>query len=171
MCRESNDHLKKLEEEKLKPIPVQDIQLDNSPKPVMDTHLEPKPLDFNTPQSRKRCSGSFMGTLSTPATPLNSDLGRCRDQPRKELMEPNMDDYPVDATEEEQRRYIRKKNTERWCYNKLAGADAANYRQAELNRVKSYNPKKKNTQDVDESSQDTDTECQKKLSRERQKYT
>ena len=170
MCRESNDRLKKLEEEKLKPKPVQDIQLVGSSKPVMDTHLEPKTLDFNTPQSRKRCSGSFMGTTSTPATPLNSDcisdvdslssentytsvtpdmqklnLGRCRGRPRKELMEPNMDDYPVDATEEEQRRYICKKNTERWHYNKLASADAANYRQAELNRVKSYNQKKKNT--------------------------
>ena len=127
MCRESNDRLKKLEEEKLKPIPVQDIQLVGSSKPVMDTHLELKILDFNTPKSRKRCSGSFMGTPSTPATPLNSDrisdvdslssentymsvtpdmqklnLGRCRGWPRKELVEPNMDDYPVDATEEEQ---------------------------------------------------------------------
>ena len=95
------------------------------------------------------------------------NLGRHRVWPRKELVEPNMDDYPVNATEEEQRRYIHKKNTERWRYIKLASADAANYSQAELNRVKSYNQKKKNTQDVDESSQDTDTECQKKLSQER----
>ena len=133
-----NDRLKKLEEEKLKPIPVKDIQLVVFSKPVMDTHLELKTLDFNTPQSMKRHSGSFMGTPSTPATPLNSDhisdvdslsskntytsvtpdmqklnLGRCRGQPRKELMEPNMDDYPVNATEEEQQRYIHKKNTER----------------------------------------------------------
>ena len=77
-----------------------------------------------------------------------------------------MDDFPFGAMEEEQRKYIRKKNTERWRYNKLMGSEAASYRQSELNRVNSYNKKKKTAKESD-SSHDTDSDRQKKLSRER----
>ena len=98
------------------------------------------------------------------------NLGKRRGQPRKELVKPTMDDFPFGASEEEQCRYICKKNTEKWHYNKLVGSDAASYRQAEINHVNSYNRKKKSKQvdaEQSESSQDTDVEHQKKLSRER----
>ena len=152
--------------------------------------MQPKGLDFNTPQSVK--GARVFGTPSTPATPhqgsdrmsdvdsLSSEntntsvtpdmqklnLGKRRGRPRKELVEPNMDDFPFGATEEEQRKYIRKKNTERWRYNKLMGSEAASYQQSELNRVNSYNKKKKTAKESD-SSHDTDSDRQKKLSRER----
>ena len=98
------------------------------------------------------------------------NLGKRRGQPRKELVEPTMDDFPFGASKEEQCRYICKKNTEKWHYNKLVGSDAASYRQAEINRVNSYNRKKKSKQvdaEQSESSWDTDVKHQKKLSRER----
>ena len=98
------------------------------------------------------------------------NLGKRRGRPRKELVKPTMDNFPFGASKEEQCRYIRKKNTEKWCYNKLVGSDAASYGQAEINRVNTYNRKKKSKQgdgEQSESSQDTDVEHQKKLSRER----
>ena len=54
-----------------------------------------------------------------------------------------MDDFLYGASEEEQRKYICKKNTERWRYNKLISAEAATYRQSELKRVNTYNENKK----------------------------
>ena len=188
--RESNNCIKKLEEEKSSQ-PV--TQSQPTPPTQFQSHLQPKGLDFNTPQSVKGAHvGSVFGTPSMPATPhqgsdhmsdvdsLSSEntntsvtpdmqklnLGKRRGRPRKELVEPNMDDFPFGATEEEQRKYIRKKNTERWRYNKLMGSEAASYRQSELNRVNTYNKKKKTVKESD-SSHDTDSDRQKKLSRER----
>ena len=156
-------------------------------------HLQPKGLVFNTPQSGKGShAGSITDTPGTPATPLQSSerisdvdslssentsvtpemqnlsIGKRRGRPRKKLVEPNMDDFPFGASEAEQRKYIRKKNTERWRYNKLMGAEAASYRQSELKRVNTYNENKKKTmKEESESSQETDSERQKKLSRDR----
>ena len=186
---DSNERIKKLEDEKSStPLSSQP-----TPPPQFQPHLQPKGLDFNTPQSGKGHGvGSIIVTPSTPATPQQSsdrmsdvdslssentntsvtpdmqklNLGKRRGRPRKELVEPNMDDFPYGASEEEQRKYIRKKNTERWRYNKLKGTDAATYRQSELDRVNSYNKKKKNRKG-DDSGQETDSDRQKKLSRDR----
>ena len=187
---DSNDRIMKLEDEKSS-TPTRDSQ--PTPPSHFQPHLQPKGLDFNTPKSSKgHHAGSLTATPSTPATPLQSSdrmsdvesissentnssvtpdmqklsLGKPRGRPRKQLVEPNMDDFPYGASEEEQRKYIRKKNTERWRYNKLMGSDAATYRQSELNRVNTYNKKKKSTKEND-SLNDTDSDRQKKLSRAR----
>ena len=159
--------MKKLEEEKSKPSPSPSPppQLEKgsiTPVPAsFGSHLQPKGLDFNTPQSRKRSHSAMVntpstGTFVTPqhdrpsdvdslssentnssVTPdmLKLNLGKRRGRPRKELVEPTMDDFPFGPSKEEQHRYIRKKNTEKWHYNKLVGSDAASYRQAEINCV------------------------------------
>ena len=187
---DSNDRIKKLEEEKSS-TPSQGSQ--PTPLAHFQPHLQPKGLDFNTPQSAKQPRvGSLIVTPSTPATPQQSSdrmsdveslssentntsvtpdmqklsLGKPRGRPRKPLVGPNMDDFPYGASEEEQRKYIRKKNTERWRYNKLIGSDAATYRQSEINRVNTYNKKKKKDKG-DDSPEDTDSDRQKKLSRAR----
>ena len=186
---DSNERIKKLEDEK------SSTPLSSQPTypPLFQPHLQPKGLDFNTPQSAKgHRVGSLIVMPSTPATPQQSsdrmsdvdslssentnmsvtpdmqklNLGKRRGRLRKQLVEPNMDDFPFGASEEEQRKYIRKKNTERWRYNKLKGTDAATYHQSELDRVNSYNKKNKNRKG-DDSGQDTDSDRQKKLSRDR----
>ena len=181
--------MKKLEEEKAE---AADVPPQSQPTPPLSVgdHLQPKGLNFTTPSARR--TRSVQMTPSTPATPsqyserlsdvesLSSEntsvtpdmqklnIGKRRGRPRKELVQPNMDDFPYDASKEEQQRYIRKKNTEFWRYKKLAGSDAATYRQAELDRVNTYNKnKKKQKEPDDETSQDTDSDRQKKLSRER----
>ena len=66
-----------------------------------------------------------------------------------------MHDFPFEGSQEEQKHYIAKKNTEMWCYKKLTGADSAEYRKKEVERVKTYQQRKKReaeeTDDLSES--------------------
>ncbi|MCG8623860.1 MAG: hypothetical protein MJE68_17945 [Proteobacteria bacterium] len=154
--------------------------------------LQPKVLNFSTPVSATRRRGQLTSTPQmlppTPSTPAserfsdveslssentsvtpdmsNLSLGKKRGRPRKELVQPSMDDFPYGASEAEQKKYIRKKNTEFWRYQKLSGKDSASYRQSELERVKMYHKKKKEQLDADKS-EETDSDHQKKLGRER----
>ena len=103
-------------------------------------HLVPQQLEFSTPRMQGSYAYNSMAPLtpSTPATPGNSSkmsdvesldsndttsvtpdfsrlkLGRSRGRPRKELIQPNMDDFPKDGTDTEKEKYIRKKTTELW---------------------------------------------------------
>ena len=55
-----------------------------------------------------------------------------------------MDDFPVDGTDEEKTRYIKKKTLEMYHYKKLTGNDGGrSYRESENVRVKDYNKRKK----------------------------
>ena len=149
-------------------------------------HFQPKSL-FTTPQSKK---ASAAGSPNTPASivevsdvetlSVSSDhssvtpelgklsLGRGRGRPRKELIKPNFDDFPIDGTDEEQKRYVKKKRTELWRFNKLTGSGASEYRQSELERVKGYQEKKKKTSECSASASDeSGSEHKRKLSRAR----
>ena len=65
-------------------------------------------------------------------------LGRGHGRPHKQLVKPTFDDFPIEGSEQEQKRYIKKKCTEMWRYNKLMGSDALDYQQSELEHVKGY---------------------------------
>ena len=56
-----------------------------------------------------------------------------------------MDDFPFNASQEEKSRYVRKKTTEVWRFNKLTSEASVEYRKAENERVKAYLDKKKET--------------------------
>ena len=75
-----------------------------------------------------------------------------------------MDDFPVHGSAEEKQKYIHKKTTELWRFNKLSSDQSSEYRKAENARVKAYNKKQKTIQS-DQSQSDSDHK--KKLSRER----
>ena len=159
-------------------------------------HLPPQQLEFSTPHIKD--SSIYHGmtplTPSTPATPGNSSkisdvesldsndttsvtpefskmkLGRGHGRPRKALVEPNMDDFPQDSTEEEKDRYIYKKTMELWHFKKLTSANSVEYRAKENARVKEYQKSRKGkNKSADDStmSNDEETEWKKKLSRAR----
>ena len=110
-------------------------------------------------------------TSGTSCTPDMSKLsiGHGRGRPSKQLVKPNYDDFPIEGTEEEQKKYIKRKRTEVWRYNKLMSSDSSEYRQSELNRVKEYQQKKKKETEASSSdeSRDSSTEYKRKLSQER----
>ena len=184
--RESNKRLKALEEEKEQLKAIAGMP---TPPPNVNTstpqHLQPKSL-FTTPQSST--GGSVTGTPQTPGSNLeisdidslsvSSDhssvtpdmsklcLGRGRGRPRKQLVKPTFEDFPLDASEEDQKKYIKKKRTEMWRYNKLCSSDASQYRQSELERVRDYQ-KKKNKGSGGSASKNSGSEHKKQLSRAR----
>ena len=157
--------------------------------------LKPTGLDFTTPRSssHKRRETSVLMTPSTPETPatpgqgsnildvesLGSEansvmpemsklnLGRSRGRPRKVVEKPNMDDFPFDGSQEEQKRYLAKKNTEMWRYKKLTGVDSAEYLKAEAQRVKIYQQRKKREAEETNDSSESSKEWQRKQQRDR----
>ena len=155
--------------------------------------LLPKELNFATPSTQssshsRRSSKSVFDTptsvpetpettqnmsdiesLSSEATSLTLDMssmniGKKRRRPRKQVEVPKIDDFPVHGSAEEKRKYICKKTTELWRFNKLSSDQSSEYRKAENARVKAYNKKQK-TIKSDQSQSDSDHK--KKLSRER----
>ena len=146
----------------------------NTPK----LHLTPKQLEFATPQEKtdlKKVLNSPTSSVTSDVSSLSSTsvtpdfaklaLGRGRGRPRKALERPKTDDYPVDGTEEEKDRYVKKKNTELWRYRKLSSESSAEYRAAENKRVKAYNRRKK--AESGKVSSESDSDRKKLLSRER----
>ena len=124
----------------------------NTPK----SQLIPKQLEFASPPEK----AGQKKVLDSPASSVNLDissltstsvtpdfaklaLGRGRGRPRKALELPKTGDYPVDGTEVEKDKYIKKKNTEVWHFHKLSSESSAEYRAGEYKRVKAYQKKKK----------------------------
>ena len=134
--------------------------------------MTPKQLSFASPQDKTNSPSSSVisdvsSLSSTSVTPdfAKLALGRRRGRPRKVLELPKTDDYPVDGTEEEKDKYIKKKNTELWRFRKLSLESCAEYRAAENERVKAYNKKKKD--EASKVSSESDSDRKKLLSRER----
>ena len=152
--------------------------------------LKPKGLDFTTPRSSS-CKSRETFVLMTPSTPetpatpgqgsnisdvesLGSEassitpemsklnLGRSRGRPRKVVEKPNMDDFPLDGSQEEQKHYLAKKNTEMLRYKKLTGVDSAEYWKAEAQRVKTYQQRKKREAEETDDSTESSKERQRK---------
>ena len=156
--------------------------------------LQPKSL-FTTPRSSSRSASRSTSLAGTPQTPSNLDisdtesmssgqnsvtsvtpdmgnltLGRSRGRPCKALVKATYEDFPIEASEEEQKRYIKKKRTELWRYNKLTGSGSSDYRKSELSRVKEYQKKKKDTEggaSASDESRDSSSEHKKQLSHAR----
>ena len=162
---------------------------DSTPKP----NLQPNRLDFSTPTTSIRKRRMKIATPVTPSMPDTNrmsdiesldasskagssvssmtpdlaklSLGRGRGRPRKEVVKLTMEDSPLDGTKEEQKKYIARKRTKLWRYNKLMGCDSAEYREKELKCVKSYQRKRKiDEKDSEEMSTDSQSEHKKELS-------
>ena len=102
---------------------------------------------------------------NTNATPdmAGMSLGRGRGRPRKIQQPPNMDDFPVDGTDEEKTKYIKKKTSEMYRYKKLTGPDGGQaYRISENARVKDYHKRKKEDDSQDETCSTDDSQSKKK---------
>ena len=115
-------------------------------------------------------ASSEAGSSATSMTPdlAKLNIGRGRGRPRKEIVKPTMEDFPLDRTEDEQKKYIVRKRTEMWRYKKLSSCDSAEYREKELKRVKTYQKKRKvEEKDSEEISTDSQSEHKKELSRQR----
>ena len=136
--RSSNERLKVLEDKKAQAIAAQKAvkKANSMPTPPPDhntpQHLQPKSL-FTTSKSSSSRNTSNAGTPQAPfveildiesissehtsgtsCTPDMSKLsiGRGRGRPHKQLVKPNYDDFPIEGTDEEQKKYIKKKRTE-----------------------------------------------------------
>ena len=150
----------------------------------MPLHLARKSL-FTTPQSKQSSAfgspptpGSTVEISDIDALSVSSDhssvtpdmsqlsLGHGRGRPRKELVKPTFDDFPIEGTEEEQKRYVKKKRMEIWRYKELSGSSASEYRQSELERVRDYQEKKKKGSEGS-ASDESGSEHKRKLSRAR----
>ena len=60
-----------------------------------------------------------------------------RGRPRKIPLPPTYDDFPHDGCTEE-KKWQKRKNTEKWRYEKLMSSEAAEYRENEKRRVTKY---------------------------------
>ena len=89
---------------------------------------------------------------SLPATPSSSISGSPapsvekvpkRGRPHKEIQPPSYDDFPIHGSVEEQKHWMKVKNTQYWRYTKLTGPEGEEYRKRESAHVsKAYNKKK-----------------------------
>ena len=109
---------------------------------------EINPLPCGTPTS----SVSPGSVASVASTGKVSKRGR----PRKDVQPLSFDDFPVTGTGEEQKHWLKVKNTAYWWYAKLSGPDGEDYRKKESARVQKY--QKKKDQDLQESSNGNDEE-------------
>ena len=109
---------------------------------------EINPLPCGTPTS----SVSPGSVASVASTGKVSKRGR----PRKDVQPPSFDDFPVTGTAEEQKHWLKVKNTAYWWYAKLSGPDGEDYQKKESARVQKY--QKKKDQDLQESSNGNEEE-------------
>ena len=89
---------------------------------------------------------------SLPATPSSSISGSPapsvekvpkRGRPCKEIQPSSCNDFPVHGSLEEQKHWMKVKNTQYWHYTKLTGPEGEEYRKRESAHVsKAYNKKK-----------------------------
>ena len=123
--RQSNEHLSTLEKEKedkftnptpgftpksLFQTPRSTPRFREAPQ-TPETPATPKiPKTPSTPASSRMSDVESIGS-NTSATPdmAGMSLGPGRGRPRKIQQPPNMDDFPVDGTDEEKTKYIKKK--------------------------------------------------------------
>ena len=112
-------------------------------------------------------ASSEAGSSATSMTPdlAKLNIGRGWGRPRKEIVKPTMEDFPLDRTEDEQKKYIARKRTEMWRYKKLTSCDSAEYTEKELKHVQTYQKKRKvQEKDSEEISMDSQSEHKKELS-------
>ena len=63
-------------------------------------------------------------------------IGRGKGRPRKQLVAPTLDGFPIDGTEDEKQKWFHKKCIEQWWYNILTSNKAAEFREKERVRCK-----------------------------------
>ena len=63
---------------------------------------------------------------------------RKRGKARKVPQPPSYDDHPVNASAEEMIKWQKRKNSEKWRYEKLTSGEASEYREKEKERVSRY---------------------------------
>ena len=69
---------------------------------------------------------------------LHLYIKRGRRRPCKTSQPPSYDDYPGNASAEDITKWKCRKNTEKWCYEKLMSNEAADFREKEKERVTKY---------------------------------
>ena len=120
--------------------------------------LAPRQLSYpsgvsDLPETPKTATVSIASSLSTPGynpnptsflqsslTPSLQSLsiGREKGRPRKQLVAPALDGFPIGSTEDEKQKWFHKKCTEQWWYNILTSNKAAELRVKERARCKEH---------------------------------
>lgn len=100
-------------------------------------------------------------TSSVVESPEPTTTRTKRGRPRKELVPPSYDDFPVSGTAEQQKHWMKMKSVQYWRYQKLSGPGGEDYRKQESTRVgRLYNRKKLveefNSGDEEEKLDDVD---------------
>ena len=105
----------------------------------------------DTPETPESATVSLASSLSTPGYDPNPtsflqssltpslqsmSIGRGKGRPRKQLVAPTLDGFPIDSTEDEKQKWFNKKCTEQWWYNILTSNKAAEFREKERVRCK-----------------------------------
>ena len=190
IVRQSNDRLSTLEKQKEKDEFTNTTPTGFQPKSLFQTPTPTPPLPHRgkipqTPQTP--AMPKTPATPSTPRTPASrmSDvesiesnttatpdmekmtLGRGRGRPRKIQQPPNMEDFPVDGTDQEKTKYIKKKTSEMYRFKKLTGTEEERkaYRARENARVKEYQQRKKMQTSQEETSSDSSNSRKKEQDR------
>ena len=123
------------------------------PPRVTPTVKKPKAKWLFTKTEQPQTPEQYPSQLaSLPATPSSSISGSPatsvekvpkRGRPHKEIQPPSYDDFPVRGSLEEQKHWMKLKNTQYWCYTKLTCPEGEEYQKRESAHVsKAYNKKK-----------------------------
>ena len=118
---------------------------ESTPQPVGIFAVQPS--SFETPHTSKRRGYAASTSPASTVDSLDSliDPGRDRTpvirkrgRPRKVPQPPSYDDHPVNASSEEIKKWQKRKNSEKWRYEKLTSVEASDYREKEKERVSRY---------------------------------
>ena len=118
---------------------------ESTPQPVGIFAVQPS--SFESPRTSKRRGYAASTSPASTVDSLDSliDPGRDRTpvihkrgRPRKVPQPPSYDDRPVNASSEEIKKWQKRKNSEKWQYEKLTSVEASDYREKEKERVSRY---------------------------------
>ena len=124
-----------------------------SPPPVTPTVKKPKAKQLFTkteqPQTPEQYPSQLASLPATPSSSISSSPATSvkkvpkRGRPCKEIQPPSYEDFPVRGSLEEQKHWMKLKNTQYWHYTKLTGPEGEEYWKRESAHVsKAYNKKK-----------------------------
>ena len=101
-----------------------------------------KSLNFEMPTHTTACAARPVSPASSFDSSIH-DLGETsvkhkRGRPHKVPTSPTYDDFPANGTEDEKKKWKKRKTAEEWCYKKLTSQEAEEYHEKEKARVSRF---------------------------------